>query len=209
MRLTFSQMRPGRIITALNALLAAAAIAMLLNLFLAWRTPLLPDVTDVATGPRQSRVEAKAPARQLSYRVIADRDIFRPERQRLALKPKKAPKAEPPPPPPRKAPPILKLVGTVLLGKSEAAIIDAGSVGPAYYRVGDSIEEFVVKSIQKEIVMLERDDGMVLTVGSKTPVAPASNVTRPVFATTTDNKNNVRPDMPPALVPKKNVLMKP
>ena len=125
--------------------------------------------------------------------------------------PKKAQKAEPPPPPPRKAPPILKLVGTVLLDRSEAAIIDAGgSVGPAYYKVGDSIEEFVIKSIQKEIVMLERDDGMVLTVGSKTPVAPASNGARPVLhQPLATSGNNARSDMPPALVPKKSALMAP
>lgn len=210
MRLDFSRMRWGRISPVLNPLLAIAAFAMLVNLFMAWRGPLLPDVT--AESRPSKGIEAKAPARPFSYRVIADRDIFRPERQKPAPSPKKAQKAEPPPPPPRKAPPVLKLVGTVLLDKSEAAIIDAGGMGPAYYRVGDSIEEFVIKSIQKDAVMLERDDGMVLTAGSKPAAASAPGGTRPALhqpLLSGNGKNDARSDMPPALIPKKSALMAP
>lgn len=93
----------------------------------------------------------------LSYRVIADKDIFRQARQRYVP----PAKAQPDPPrqaqrqPPRPAP-RLTLIGTVLLDEGEAAVISGAGQTASYYKVGDSIEGFVIKSIQKELVSMER-----------------------------------------------------
>ncbi len=101
-----------------------------------------------------------------AYDIIADRDMFRPNRMRLVVlnsKPRVVPKTvQPPqvqaPPPPPKPVPKLNLIGTVLLNDSKAAIIENIGAGQRanYYKIGDSIEGFVIGDIQKESVMLMR-----------------------------------------------------
>lgn len=93
-----------------------------------------------------------------AYNIIVDRDIFSPTRQKYVRpeppKPSKpVPQAQPSKPLPR-----LSLVGTVLLDDGEAAMINGGTGrDTSLYKVGDSIEGFVVKEIQKDMVLLERE----------------------------------------------------
>lgn len=201
MRLTLSQRHRGRIYAALNLLFTIAAIALTINLFLIWRSPVLPEAGPADNLRRPEGAEMKKVSRQADYRVIADKDIFRPERQKFIPVVKAKPK--PAPPPQRKAPPILKLVGTVLLDNNEAAIIDyaGGGQAPSRYNVGDAIEEFVIKKIRKDLVILERDDGMVLTVGSKAPAQGGTAGVQRDQPVLSGGKSAPRSDIPPALIP--------
>lgn len=104
---------------------------------------------------------------KVTYDVIVEEDIFRPERHKYVAPPKARPVAPPPPPPPpRKPPPRLTLIGTVLLDDHEAAIMEvAGSGVKSTYSVGSAIEDFIIKDIKRDAVILERD-GEVLRIGT-------------------------------------------
>lgn len=101
-----------------------------------------------------------------TYEIIIEKDLFKKTRRKFIPKPAPPVKvaATPPPvPTPRKPPPKLILLGTVLLENGNAAIIEYGGKS-AYYRVGESIEEFAIKEIESNHVLLERD-GEPLKVG--------------------------------------------
>ena len=188
-----------------DLILGAAAIGLLVWLFLIWSEPLAPSIDDGKTAavPHKAAVEGKAGPR--SYSVIVEKDLFSPARRKY-VPPKPRPVVViaiaqgPPPPPPRKAPPRLMLIGTVLLDDGEAAIMEyAGAAQKgAYYRIGDMVEEFAVKEIRKDSVVLERDDGAVLnvTMSSSSPGSPAerSRVNRP-------QGRSGQSDIPVGLVP--------
>lgn len=112
--------------------------------------------THVAKSRVAESKETKSKA--VSYDIIVEKDIFRESRRRFMAKPASPPpvKAALPPAPPLKTPPPkLALIGTVVLEDGNAAIIDYGGK-PAYYKVGESIEEFVIREIDMNNVLLER-----------------------------------------------------
>lgn len=112
----------------------------------------------------------------ISYTVIVERDLFKESRRKFIPRPVLPPPvvaATPPPVPvevPRKPPPRLSLIGTVLLDNTNAAIIEYGG-RPATYKIGDSIDDFVIKIINPDYVLMDRD-GETLRVGIS-PASPA------------------------------------
>lgn len=150
----------------LNAVLSALALSFGAWLLAIWLEPL--DLS--ASKEKKIAVEAKADKLlniDLSgYSVIVEKDLFSPARQKYVI-PRPKPVAPPPPPgpPPRRPPPRLTLIGTVLLDDREAAIMEyGGSRKVSYYKVGDMIEEFAIKDVRKDSVILKRDDGEILKV---------------------------------------------
>lgn len=144
----------------LKPALVLASLASMVFIYSVWARPLEFGGARVKAAPRGAGGAMKAASRA-EYGVIAERDLFSPARKRYEA-PKTA-KAEPPPPPlppPKPPPPRLKLAGTVLLNDGEAALIEhlgPDPSPPGYFRVGDSIEGFVVREIGKGLVLLERD----------------------------------------------------
>ncbi|MBI5454588.1 MAG: hypothetical protein HY956_08180 [Deltaproteobacteria bacterium] len=144
----------------LKPALVFASLASMVFIYSVWARPLELSGARIKAAPRGAGGAMKAVSRAESD-VIAEKDLFSPARKRYeAPKTVKAEPPPPPPPPPKPPPPRLKLAGTVLLNDGEAALIEylgAGQSPPGYYRVGDSIEGFVVREIGKGLVLLERD----------------------------------------------------
>lgn len=113
--------------------------------------------------------EAEESGVMTSYSVIVERDLFKESRRKFVHRPAPPPPVAvvaPPPLPvevPRKPPPRLTLIGTVLLDNTNAAIIEHGG-RPATYKTGDSIEDFVIRIINPDYVLMERE-GETLRVG--------------------------------------------
>ena len=115
-----------------------------------------------------------------AYNVIVEKDLFSRNRQKYIPQPIVA---RPPAP---KPPPKLVLIGTVLGGGGEAAIIDypAGGLKSSLYRIGDDIEGFVITEIGEDSVLLKKQ-GEVLKVNLRqsipflpsAPNTPAVNTT--------------------------------
>lgn len=120
------------------------------------------------TPARVEEGEALVKVDRGSFSVIIEKDVFRESRgkvvKRQAPPPLKVVQPSPPPEPVvKRPPPKLSLVGTVLLENGNAAIIEYGGK-PSYYVVGENIEEFVIREIGRNHVLLERD-GEPLRVG--------------------------------------------
>lgn len=182
----------------LNVALGAAIIVLGAWLFSIWMEPLDLTAGEEKIVTVEADSDRPAPEDPSSYSVIVEKDLFSPARQKYVLpKPKPAPVIPPPPPPPRRPPPRLTLIGTVLLDDGEAAIMNYGGDGQkaAYYRIGDIIEEFAVKDIRKDSVVLERDDGEVLKV-TMSSVSPGPQGVR------APQRPPDRSDIPSALVPR-------
>lgn len=145
--------------------LAKAALALtlpVLALLIAWvwlEPAGTPDGPALLQGGPPAEAAREAP-QKASMQVMVERDLFSP--LRAAPRPVQRVRAAPPPlpSPPVKPPmPRLVLVGTVLLADREAAILEHLSTGQrSTYRVGDSIEGFVVREIGREAVLLYRDE---------------------------------------------------
>lgn len=159
----------------LNGFIAVAiAIATVLFIRALWQ-PVYEEgnssSTEVKTAPRSAKVSEPQRA---DYDVISSRDLFRPGRQMYVAPPKPQPApAPPPPPPPPKPVPRLALVGTVIRDDGQAAIMDYNGKS-SYYKVGDDIEGFVIKSIRKDTVVLQRE-GETLRIGGGTAGASTPN----------------------------------
>lgn len=206
MKLNFDNLasgtRPQRL---LNAVFAASAVGLLIWLLLIWIEPLTPSIDGGKAAPPPDNSAGTKAVKTPSYSIIVEKDLFSPVRHKYSPPPPKpvvaAPPPPPPPPPARKAPPRLTLLGTVILDDGEAAIMEfAGSAQKGeYYRVGDMIEEFQVKEIRKETVVLERDDGVVLRVAmsSSSPGSPAGRI-----QTNRDQGGSGQSDIPASLVPR-------
>lgn len=184
----------------INSALGAAIIGLCAWLFFIWTEPLDLTAGEEKIVTVEAKADSSTPEDPSSYSVIVEQDLFSPARQKyVVLKPKPAPVVPllPPAPPPRRPPPRLTLIGTVLLDDGEAAIMNSGGDGQkaAYYRIGDVIEEFAVKDIRKDSVVLERDDGEVLKV-TMSSVSPRSQGVH------TPQRQPDRSDIPSALVPR-------
>lgn len=121
-----------------------------------------------------------------AFSVIVAKDLFRPARQAYEP-PKSAPKqaVQKAPQPQPLPPPKLALIGTVLRDGSQTAILDyPGGQKGSYYRVGDSIENFVITAITRDTVLLQRSDGASLRVGMRQSVpSPAAQANPPGVST--------------------------
>ncbi|MFI5305429.1 MAG: hypothetical protein ACHQYP_11635 [Nitrospiria bacterium] len=176
-------------------LIIAGFSILLVNI---WRN--LPEVPTLAIKPI-GRASSGSQAREIlsasAYQMMVDNDVFRPSRQKYVPIPK--PKAKPksqlalPAPPPPKPVPKLALIGTVLLDDGEAAIIENMGSGrkTANYKLGDNIEGFIVKEIQKEMVLLDRDGESLKVIMNQSavtepnqpvPMKPPQTNTPPVGA---------------------------
>ena len=117
-----------------------------------------------------------------AYNVIVEKDLFSRNRRKYIPQPKPI-VARPPAP---KPPPQLVLIGTVLGGGGESAIIDypAGGLKSSLYRIGEDIEGFVITEIKEDSVLLKKE-GEVLKVDMRksspflppAPNTPAINTT--------------------------------
>lgn len=159
----------------LNGLFAAAiAIAGVLFIRALWQPAYEEDNSsspEVKTAARSA--QASEPARA-DYDVISSKDLFRPGRQMYVAPPPPPPKlAPPPPPPPPKPVPRLALIGTVIRDDGQSAIMDYNGKS-SYYKVGDDIEGFIIKSIRKDTVVLERE-GEILRIGGGAAGASTPN----------------------------------
>lgn len=159
----------------LNGLFAVAiAIAAVLFIRVLWQPVYEEDnssAPDVKTAERGAQTSEPQRA---DYDVISSRDLFRPGRQMYVAPPKPQPKpAPPPPPPPPKPVPRLALVGTIIRDDGQAAIMDYNGKS-SYYKVGDNIEGFVIKSIRKDTVVLDRE-GEILRIGGGAAGASTPN----------------------------------
>jgi len=173
--------RPGkRMYRLLDALLVAVVIICVAAFLRALAQPVfvLEDEGQKARKPVQQESHEKSEPGS-AFSVIVAKDLFRPARQayeppKSAPKPvvAKAPQPQPPPPP------KLALIGTVLRGGSQTAILDyAGGLKGSYYRVGDAIEGFVIMGITRDSVLLQRNDGASMRVGMRQSVpSPATQV---------------------------------
>lgn len=151
----------------LKAVLAAAALFLSVWIIRIWWSPLpVPEKEEGRVNAYKTYAGRVLPEPSF-YNVVVEKDIFTSARARMKPKPAvKVVKPEPPSPvvETRKPPPRLSLIGTVLFDDGEAALIDYPGMGrPAYYRAGDEIEGFVITTINKDYVVLERE-GEVLKV---------------------------------------------
>lgn len=173
-----------------NALLAASAAFFAVWSLLIWVSP----VETPADAGHILRVKDRVGSSYMrvlpasSYMVIVEKDVFRPARQ-MYVPPKPKPKVAPPPPPPppRRPPPRLTLIGTVLLDDGEAAIMDNAGTSQkgGFYKVGDVIEEFVIKNIRKDFVILKRDGEtlkVVMSISAQQPNKVENNEAPPIDA---------------------------
>ena len=166
-----------------NRLIAAAmAVAAALFIRAIWQPAYVWDGANTPEVKASKNIE-RPEHRRADYDVIAERDLFRPGRRMYVAPPKPQPKPVAAPQPLPKPAPRLALVGTVIRDEGQAAIMDYNGKS-SYYRVGDSIEGFIIRDIRKDSVLLERE-GETLRVGAPgsvparqaMPNSPASKTT--------------------------------
>lgn len=138
----------------INAALSVAAVICAAALLTALLQPVYALNDD---GVKTKKTARLGPERvdepRSAYNVTVEKDLFRQDRQKYAPRPMVARPSAP------KPPPKLALIGTVLGGGSEAAIMDypAGGQKISFYRVGDNIEGFVITEIREDSVLLKRE----------------------------------------------------
>lgn len=160
----------------INFALAAAAALLCVWAVVLWGSlPGLPKANEKSTGKAAQNEKSVFPA-AFHYNVIVEKDLFRPSRQKFVMQPKPKPPVVvvAPAPPPPKPPPRLNLIGTILLANEETAVIEYAGSGQksSYYKVGDSIEDFVIKEIHENMVLLERSGEVLKVVMNPSTTAP-------------------------------------
>lgn len=161
----------------INIALAAAAALLCVWAVALWGTSTALSKPTESRGKKALVNEKKSLPASSYYNVIVEKDLFRPARQKFVVKPKPKPPVAvviAPAPPPPKPPPRLNLIGTILLDNEERAVIEYAGSGQksSYYKVGDSIEDFVIKEIHENLVLLERSGEVLKVVMNPSTSAP-------------------------------------
>lgn len=180
-------------INLLNILLAAAAVAAAhyivsphINREMNFTPPAVKAAPAPAEGQKQ-KSKSELPGPPTDFMLIADQNLFSPERKIPVEKP------QAPPPPPR---PELVLYGTLISDDTRLAYIEdvkAPLTTPGrgkrmkVLRIGDMVGDFIVKEINPDMIVLGRGSEVMTvdladlkgkrqnpasTAGSKPPAAP-------------------------------------
>jgi hypothetical protein len=152
-------MRRGLLV--LDVLLVAVAAWLAVQLQQAWRAPGGPPASaPVAPGPAEPPAPApptpeasRAPL--TAYGVVAERNLFSPNRTELPPEPPRPATAAAPPAPPAPKP---RLYGIILLpdGKSRAYLEDVQRRRVFGYSVGDAVVDSRLEQIKPDRVVLRR-----------------------------------------------------
>ncbi len=147
----------GKNARAMNIILIVTGIALFVLTVSIWMRPAVAPYKSPVRSVRKHNASGAifSPGRY-AYNIIVNNDIFRASRKRYAA-PKEALPIKNTAPASRVAQlPGLTLLGTVILHESTAAIISIrGRENDAkLYMLGDTIEGFAIKRIDKDSVML-------------------------------------------------------
>jgi len=170
----------GKNARALNIILIVTGIALFALTVSIWMRPAIAPYESPARSVRKHNVSGVLiPPNRSAYNIIVNNDIFRASRKRYV-----APKEAMPPRNTARAGrltqlPSLTLLGTVILHESTAAIISLrGKENDAkFYMLGDTIEGFTIKKIDKDSVLLKNGTQVITLPLSRPNEATARGAT--------------------------------
>lgn len=149
----------------LDIAFGAISIVFILWTITIWAAfPELPAIDESSRKKLGEYKTAQVPPLS-AFNVMVESNLFSPYRGYGGLTIAKAVKVETSPkkiePVQQKTPPPkLTLIGTILVGNSKKAVLSSENFGKrnASYKMGDDIEGFVIKKIDSDKVLLERED---------------------------------------------------
>jgi hypothetical protein len=184
-------------INLLNILLAAAAVAAALyivspriNKEMKFSPPVVKAAPAPAAGQKQ-KADTEPAGPPIDFMLIADQNLFNPERKIPVEKP------QAPPPPPK---PELVLYGTLISGNTRLAYIDnvnapVNTPGRGkrlkVLRIGDMVNDFTLKEIDPDRIILVRGSE-VMTVDVADPKGKRQNPAGPAATPKPETNPNVR-----------------
>ncbi len=177
-----------RSINLLNILLAAAAVAAGYYIVspgmdkeINFPPPVVKAVPAPAADQTQKAEKSEPAGPPIDFMLIADQNLFHPDRKIPVEKP------QAPPPPPK---PELVLYGTLITGHTRLAYIDnikAPLTTPGrgkrmrVLRIGDMVSDFILKEIHQSMIVLVRGSE-VMTVNLEDPKGKRQNPAFPATA---------------------------
>jgi len=171
-----------RSINLLNLLLAAAAIAAAhyivfpsVDKEINYPPPAVKKASPPQAGGQKEKAKIEPAVPPIDFMLIADQNLFNPERKIPVEKPVA------PPPPPR---PELVLYGTLITGNTRVAYVDDLKAPPLttpgrgkrmrVLTIGDKVGDFVLKEIDPDMIILVRGSE-VMTVDLADPKGKRQN----------------------------------